>query len=1499
MIQRVSVFLISLLFVSTFLQAKTTINEIIFPKAVVYFKVGDSDNINQSYSNSVKLKLKDTNRSIVDQNTTKPFFNEEILFYRYDNSSNSYIDLRGIKYLDDKSNIKPMPPIRVEDKELSSLYKSFPILKCSSFKKGEAIIVIYKAKKISKRSFIDIVVSNNKDNEIIRLKRAESEKREFVGYINTTTKCQQKHDGKLYIEDGMKILAYPYKKDSIKTKISRDTNRLIFAQAIIDESNNTKDLKVLNSDINESKIWIESKADKSIVSTSEHVKISCTIKNSSNKDIEDGYFKNRLSKGLSYESGSFRLDGKKIKGLSLDKREIGFSLNIKANESKTLTFIIRVDSFLDGKLSLEDIFLFDKNRAKRSKIYLKVEDSFESRSVISGKFVYNGNKNISLDGIKVYLDLGIYSVSDNRGRFHFENIPDGVHVVSVDPQSIEGRFELDECKNSFHNLGSKGSSIVDTSVAKIKDVEFCLKKDRSVRVVDAKLSFKSESKEDHKMPKYNKSSFKDLKKRSSFLWPKEGYVPPMPSIKVALLHPSNKKATLYLNGKKVDMLNFDGDIKSDDGWTISKYRGVDIVDGDNILEAKIEGESKSIKRVIHLSTSPIKAELIRTKSNLIADGISNPVIAIRLSDSAGYPLREGMTGVYEILKPYIPQDRFDALRKNPLAQDSKNHYLVSYDGIAYIRLHPTTKSGEVKIHFPFQNQNEYIKAWLSPSKRDWFIVGFAKGSFAYKKIKESLKKSRKKDIISNDQVSLFAKGSISKDTLLTIAYNSGKKRDKRIKTRFDPKESFAVYGDSSIQIDDAPSSKKLYVKIEKRDFYALFGDFDTALDTHELSRYKRMVNGIKSEFKGEIFDYNLFVSKSKDSFFKEEIEGDGTSGFYHLKNKNIKVGSESITIEVRDRYRDEIVISKRVLRSVLDYSIDYENGTVYFKEPISHTDSNLNPKYIVITYQKEGSGNQRLTFGGRVALKGFDKRDELGVTAINSENTDGKFDSLYGVDLRVEASKNLTINAEYAKTTKKISKKKDDAKAYLLSLSHHNSYSESKIYYRLQDKGFGIGEESSSQSGKVKYGVDYALHYWQNIAIKLALYSQKSLNRDHQKDVGEIFGEYHKRDLSAVLGLRYANESEKAGESQFITKFSKSFFKNRFKVSTAYEHTLGDSADIFANRYFAELSYFLNQYIEIFANHEILKSDNIDKRTNRVGIKGKAWRGLNINSSINKEFKDDNYMVYGALGINQSYYLRKDLLMSASYEKQRSFKNSNLDSSKDFTAYSLGLNYRKRNWIYNLKGEYREAKEEKKRNLYFGAYSEIGSDIGFLLSLKHNDELNKNKKSTLDSIKISSAYRPKDSFLLFGKFGFEMEKVDKKESQEAFLRVLSMLKLSANNIFYASYALKYLRESIDNQNYNTFVDRFGFEYFYQLNKRSEIGFNSTLFHIYKSSDLKSSLGIVFGFNLFKNLYLALGYNFVGYSDDLFERSLHQDRGVFLNFKIKFDKEGLEDIVKSF
>ena len=196
----------------------------------------------------------------------------------------------------------------------------------------------------------------------------------------------------------------------------------------------------------------------------------------------------------------------------------------------------------------------------------------------------------------------------------------------------------------------------------------------------------------------------------------------------------------------------------------------------------------------------------------------------------------------------------------------------------------------VTVTVPLQQDTyEQLRGWMRPAARDWILVGVASGTTAFDKIKNNMQSLQgddpNSDIYQDSRVAFYAKGTIKGDFLLTTSYDSAKAGgtvSNGLQQAVNPNTYFMLYGDASEQGFDASSSSKLYIKIERDQFYAMFGDFSTGLTVTELSRYDRLFTGVKSAYQGDNFGYTAFAAQNDQAYVKDEIQGNGTSGLYQI-----------------------------------------------------------------------------------------------------------------------------------------------------------------------------------------------------------------------------------------------------------------------------------------------------------------------------------------------------------------------------------------------------------------------------------------------------------------------------------------------------------------------------------------------------------------------------------------------------------------------------------------
>ena len=443
---------------------------------------------------------------------------------------------------------------------------------------------------------------------------------------------------------------------------------------------------------------------------------------------------------------------------------------------------------------------------------------------------------------------------------------------------------------------------------------------------------------------------------------------------------------------------------------------------------------------------------------------------------------------------------------------------------------PVTTSGRYRVSLGYNDANVDVDIYVKPFLRDWIIVGLAEGTAGYNTVSGNMESLADADgeekLYSDGRLAFFAKGKVRGHWLLTLAYDSKKDKDDPDNALFqtiDPEAYYTLYGDATTQQYDAASIRKLYVKLEREAFYLLFGDYDTGLTVTELSKYSRTLNGLKTEFNGQTVSFNGFAADTRQAFVKDEIRGDGTSGLYRLTRKDILINSEKVTIETRDRYRSEVILSSLPLTRHVDYSIDYDDGTLLFKSPVYSRDEGFNPIYIVVDYESDDRTDESYTYGGRGAIQMLDRRVEVGATYIHEGpvNADG---DLGGADLTVKITEKTTLKAEYAATRREETGDTVNDDAWLAELTHVADQLAASVYAREQGPAFGLGQQSNSESGTRKIGAEADYQVNRMFTLSGDIYRHYDLVTNAERDNGEGRVTFDNDDYRLYSGLRMAED---------------------------------------------------------------------------------------------------------------------------------------------------------------------------------------------------------------------------------------------------------------------------------------------------------------------------------------------------------------------------------------
>lgn len=1020
------------------------------------------------------------------------------------------------------------------------------------------------------------------------------------------------------------------------------------------------------------------------------------------------------------------------------------------------------------------------------------------------------------------------------------------------------------------------------------------------------------------MPTFDQAYLAQTNNDFEILWPTADFLPNIPSTKVAIKHPINQRVRLTLNSAPVSELNF---LKREkhvpNQSAVSMWTGLDLKEGNNVFTASLVDKNGNIvdrtEFELHYSGSPTKAVLVETETKAVADGVIAPVIAVKLMDKDGYPVRNGLQGEFTVDSPY------KALNPNKdKVQINRNEYKPNYeitaDGIAYITLEPTTQAGEAVIRFPFaNNQNEEIRVWLKPQARDWMLIALGEGTIGYQDISghvQNAKSHGEKDGFYTDgRLALFAKGQILGDWLLTAAYDSNKGKTTPFERLLEPNKYYTLYGDNSTQKLDASMEGKLYLRIEKERFYNVFGDFSTDLNSTELSTYLRKFHGIQSVFQGDIVSFNAFATESAQRFGRDEIQGDGTSGLYRLSNNDIIPNSENIRIQVRDRFRDEIIISEVELTKDIDYIIDYIDGTIYFKSAIQSADLSLNPRYIVASYETKDDSANDLTYGGRAALHLADKSLEIGTTLITEElGTDSK--TLNSLDVRLKLTEALEVQAETAITENTTNGSTTSATANYISLDYRGEQLQTKAYIRTEEAGFGLDQLNANLGSTEKLSLEgnyfvtsqqyfSALITDQNQLDSAQRYSLMELKFNNEYNLGRYY-----------LGGRITqnqSDTDDTQTQQLLAGHSYNLFNNRWLISADLELNLKRNDEVY-DLLRLNNDFRLNDEVTLFATHETGFESDAPVRS-VAGVRANPWQGMQVTTSAESLQTKDGERVFAVHGLNQEINLNEHWQVSFGFDQSQDLQNNvivpqdetitNFSSNDDFYAITTGWGYRSPTWQWTNRFEYRESDTNEKYNGTSGLYRPIEGGLALGLNGVYRLDDGDSTSITFKQLEFDIGLRPLGSgFAWLNQTKLINEKNEifgalaTSLSSQRFVNNTHINMRGTKTQVSAQYGFKYVEEKIDDVDYSGLIDLMGVQLRRFFKPNWDWGLHAQRLYDYELDDSQHSFGVSLGYIPKQNTWVSVGYNFAGFSDSDFDEAGYSAQGIYLKLRIKADQDNL-------
>ena len=1203
----------------------------------------------------------------------------------------------------------------------------------------------------------------------------------------------------------------------------------------------------------------------------------------------------------------------------------------------------------------QDLLGNSQSNIARAEVRLR-EDLLRSTATIIGRITENScdpdedwardvERGEGVEGVRLYMEDGAYVVTDASGLYHFEGVTEGTHVVQVDKETLPKGYEMMVCEETTRYAGRAFSTFVDVQGGGIWRANFYLRRTGEVEETVVEEAY-NQARENRST--YGAAWLEEQTPEPAIVYPATKDSLQKASLDMGVKHAPDQSVRLTLNGRVVPDIHVTARIRNiGNSVMLTRFEGVDVGEGGNRAVAEVLNADGTVAKVLEREVAHVtqlsRAFAMPDQSVLVADGRTVPKLAVRLEDEAGRPLFQGRRVRVDLDEDYLLYDpdrdlRIEDERVLNSELSARDEFEVGADGILEVPVEPTLKTGKISLVITLDSGRQVpLHFYLEPEKRDWIVVGLAEGTVGYKTVADrALQISESDDdVLTDGRVAFFAKGLIKGEWLMTLAVDTDQRRsglgdrDAGFREEIDPNAYYTLYGDRSYQQFEGVSRYPVYLKLEKRQGYALFGDFNTDIPEGRLTAYNRRLSGLKAEYIGENIQVLGFGAETNQGFALDEIAADSTSGTYQLSNTRILPQSEEIVIETRDRVRPDIVLERRTLVRFLDYTLDYFTGELIFRLPVDATDVNFNPNVIVAEYETSEDVERNITFGGRAQVELANDRVRIGSTAVREDGSAlaaGSDSVLVGVDVLAQVSDSTEVRAEYAISEDRTTG--ETADALLGEIIHTSDGVQAEAYYRREEPGFGLGQRTSNTVGAERYGVraDVRLQRLEDEetgkltvrSIGGAAYHEESLATGNQRQNAEVTLRQDGERLDVVGGLRVTRDEFTDGETRdsVIATGSVQYAipKHGANVSLSHEQPIGgeDEVSIYPARTILGVDKSVGDWAVATVRHEILEGAQANSHNTTVGLTTSPWTGSSVTLATDLITQDSTRRLGATVGVDQQIQVSERWALSAGVRSRRMLDEqgeyrdpvpdaaiSPFEQNESFNSAYVGAAYRDDVTAVTGRIEGRSSSQGDTYIATLGAARELSEKLSLAASARSfvSEPEGSSRASSLTEARVGVAWRPRneDTVVLNRLDLVDQKAADGTDTNKLVNNVAVNTMINDRWQLTGNWGAKYVKTDLLDEELSSWTHLLGAETRFDLTEWLDLGGRAQV--LTGEAGTSYSYGPTIGVSPVDNLWVSLGYNVSGYSDDDFEAAEYSRKGPYIKLRFKFDQHSAEGLLR--
>ena len=1007
---------------------------------------------------------------------------------------------------------------------------------------------------------------------------------------------------------------------------------------------------------------------------------------------------------------------------------------------------------------------------------------------------------------------------------------------------------------------------------------------------------------------------------------------PIAIANVRIKGPSGAKFALKLNGRLVSEQQVGKRIEMPTrhlaGW---EYIGIELQPGPNTLEVQQAdpfGNVHSTKITVTAPGNLGKIQIVPPKGDQSADGMTPVKILVLVQDDKGVPVTARTLVTIE-----SSLGRWQVTDLNP---DEPGVQTVIENGAAEFTLLPPQDPGDAKIVVSSGILRDTAVLPFLPALRPLLAVGIVEGRLNLRNLDlNHLIAARPTDgfeqelrdwtfgsdggrVEGGGRVAMFIKGKIKGDYLLTLAYDSDKETQQRLFRDIQPDSFYPVYGDSGGRGFDAQSTGRLYIRVDKRKSYLLYGDFPTAApsEARGLGNYSRSLTGLKEHYEKANVVANAWGAYDSMKQVVQEFPADGTSGPYYFNINSAQENSEKVEIITRDRNQPAVVLKVVPMQRFVDYEFEPFAGQLLFRAPVPSVDSNLNPIFIRVTFEVD-QGGKKFFVGGADAQVKLLPRWEVGGSVVDDENPTKKY-QLYSANTTVKLFTNTFVLAEAAQSD---SSTNGVGHAGRIELRHESEFTSARLYGAYAETNFD-NPSSPVTAGRQEVGAKISQKLDKQTRLLLETIDTKQLGTSNEL-WGVVGGIAHtfSNNVTVEIGGRYSQETVGNATTNSVTSVRTRVtmpvpLKPAAKLTGEYENDV-----LHPDRRMAALGteYQAANRSRIYAKHEFINSvgsayelsSNQQKNTTVLGVETEYMKEGNLFNEYRMNDGINGPDAVAAMGVRNGWNIASGIKANTTFERATPIYGTN--SADVATAAGLGVDYtRNPNWKATGRIEYRTSAASDHWLNTLGYARKLDEDWTMLAKSILDVSTDKNLVVTSNGVsqagdkfqsrlQLGAAYRETRTDVWNALFLYEYKYEDLSGSASNDLRSAHIFTSHFNYqpapelTLNGRLAFKFVNEDTSGVRNNSLAFLIGGRGMYDVTRRCSLGVNANAMFSGNLRSIQYGLGPDFGIRIHDNIWIDAGYNFIGFHDRDLSEGNYTEHGFFIGLRMQFDEHILDGL----